>query len=82
RSISTRFAYRRIQSPYENPEADDEYFHLFGAGVETIIKKSFILGCAYQRAIGNQTISHPYFDTFSAQKYQEDRLTVSMAVLF
>lgn len=82
RSISTRFAYRRIQSPYENPDPDDEYFHLFGAGVETIIKKSFILGCAYQRAIGNQTISHSYFDTFSSQKYQEDRLTVSMAVLF
>ncbi|MBU4445433.1 hypothetical protein KJ656_10175 [bacterium] len=82
RSISTRFAYRRIQSPYENPDPDDEYFHLFGAGIETIIKKSFILGCAYQRATGNQTISHSYFDTFSAQKYQEDRLTVSMAVLF
>ncbi len=82
RAISTRIAYRRIPSPYENPDPDDEYFHLFGAGVETIISKSFILGCAYQRAIGNQTISHPYFDTFSAQKYQEDRLTVSMAVLF
>jgi len=82
RTISTRIAYRRIPSPYENPNPDNEYFHLFGAGVETIIKKSFILGCAYQRAIGNQTISHPYFDTFSTQKYQEDRLTVSMAVLF
>jgi hypothetical protein len=82
RTISTRFAYRRIPSPYENPDPDDEYFHLFGAGIETIISKSFILGCAYQRAIGNQTISHPYFDTFSTQKYQEDRLTVSMAVLF
>jgi len=82
RAISTRIAYRRIPSPYENPNPDNEYFHLFGAGVETIIKKSFILGCTYQRAIGNQTISHPYFDTFSTQKYQEDRLTVSMAVLF
>jgi hypothetical protein len=82
RTISTRIAYRRIPSPYENPDPDDEYFHLFGASVETIISKSFILGCAYQRAIGNQTISHPYFDTFSTQKYREDRLTVSMAVLF
>lgn len=82
RTISTRIAYRRIPSPYENPGPDNEYFHLFGAGVETIIKKAFILGCAYQRAIGNQTISHPYFDTFSTQKYQEDRLTASMAVLF
>lgn len=82
RAISTRIAYRRIPSPYENPDPDNEYFQLFGAGIETIFKKSFILGCAYQRAIGNQTISHPYFDTFSTQKYQEDRLTVSMAVLF
>jgi hypothetical protein len=82
RTISTRIAYRRIPSPYENPDPDNEYFHLFGAGIETIINKSFILGCAYQRAIGNQKISHSYFDTFSTQKYQEDRLTVSMAVLF
>jgi hypothetical protein len=82
-AVSTRIAYRRIPSPYENIQnEDDRYYNLYGAGIETILKKSFIIGCAYQRAVGDQTITHPYFDTWSSQKYTEDRLTVSMAVLF
>jgi len=82
-AVSTRLAYRRIPSPYENIQNnDDRCCHLYGAGIETILKKTFIIGCAYQRAVGDQTITHPYFDTWSSQKYTEDRLTVSMAVLF
>ena len=80
--ISTRFAYRRIQSPYENLQNDDEEInHLIGASVETILMKSLILGISYQRAIGNQSVSHPYFDTYSTQSYTNDRLSMSLAIL-
>ncbi|MBN2602249.1 MAG: hypothetical protein JXR87_09675 [Candidatus Marinimicrobia bacterium] len=82
KTISTRFAYRRIPSPYaEVQNNDEEINHLIGASVETILMKSLILGFSYQRAFGNQTVSHPYFGTYSTQSYTNDRLSISLAIL-
>jgi len=83
KALSTRFGYRRIPSPYAELQNDDEEInHLIGASVETILMKSLILGFSYQRAFGNQTVSHPYFGTYSTQSYTNDRLSMSLAILF
>ncbi len=82
KSISTRLAYRLIQSPYEETEDDEAYYHVIGAGIETILNKSIILGCSYQRGFGNLSNFYPYFETSTSQKYTEDRLGLSVAVLF
>ena len=82
KALSTRFAYRRIPSPYADLQNEDEEInHLIGASVETILMKSLILGFSYQRAMGNQTVSHPYFGTYSTQSYTNDRLSMSLAIL-
>jgi len=87
KAISTRFAYRRIPSPYADLQnEDDEINHLLGASVETILMKSLILGFSYQRAIGNQTVPHPYFNydntkVYTTQSYTNDRLSMSLAIL-
>ncbi len=87
KTISTRFAYRRVPSPYaEFMREKDEIHHLFGAGVETILMKSLILGCSYQRVIGSQVVSHPYFSTpettvYSSHSFTNDRLSISLAIL-
>jgi len=81
-SISTRFAYRLVESPYENVADDESYYHVLGAGVETILNKSVIVGCSYQRGFGNLSNFYPYFETTTYQKYTEDRLSLSLAVLF
>ncbi|MFA4838553.1 MAG: hypothetical protein WC703_03655 [Candidatus Neomarinimicrobiota bacterium] len=82
-SFSTRFAYRLVQSPYaELADSDEEYYHVIGANVETILNKSVIIGCSYQRGFGNLSNYYPYFETTTKQKYTEDRLALSLAVLF
>ncbi|MDD5765894.1 MAG: hypothetical protein PHW79_06585 [Candidatus Marinimicrobia bacterium] len=82
-SFSTRFAYRLVQSPYaELEDSDEEYYHVIGANVETILNKSLIIGCSYQRGFGNLSNYYPYFETTTKQKYTEDRLALSLAVLF
>ncbi|RKY59298.1 MAG: hypothetical protein DRP96_07170 [Candidatus Neomarinimicrobiota bacterium] len=80
--ISTRLAYRRIPSPYESLQNEDEEIgHLLGASVETILMKSVIMGISFQRSIGNQTVPHPYFGTYSEQSYTNNRLSLSLAIL-
>jgi len=93
KALSTRFAYRRIPSPYADLQnKDEEINHLIGASVETILMKSLILGFSYQRAIGNQTVSHPYFNeldendniityVYSTQSYTNNQLSLSLAIL-
>jgi len=82
-SFSTRFAYRLVQSPYaELEDSDEEYYHVIGANVETILNKSLIIGCSYQRGFGNLSNFYPYFETTTQQKYTEDRLALSLAILF
>ncbi|PIS28144.1 MAG: hypothetical protein COT43_07120 [Candidatus Marinimicrobia bacterium CG08_land_8_20_14_0_20_45_22] len=82
-SLSTRFAYRRVQSPYADlKDSDEEYYHVIGANVETILNRSLIIGCSYQRGFGNLSNYYPYFETTTKQKYTEDRLALSLAVLF
>jgi len=82
-SISTRLAYRLVPSPFAELEGtDEEYYHLLGAGIETILNKSIIVGCSYQSGFGNQSGFYRYFGTPISQKYSEDRLSFSVAVLF
>lgn len=87
KTISTRVAYRRIPSPYEDLQNEDEEIsHLLGASVETILMKSLILGASYQHSFGNRTVPHPYFNysdtsVFSSQSSTEDRITFSLAIL-
>jgi hypothetical protein len=82
KTISTRFAYRLIPSPYDEIQnTDEEYNHLLGGSVETIIKNSLIIGCSYQRIFGNQTIPHTYFGTYSTQAYTNDLLSLSLAIV-
>ncbi|MCK9483511.1 MAG: conjugal transfer protein TraF [Candidatus Marinimicrobia bacterium] len=82
-SISTRLAYRLIPTPFAELEGtDEEYYQLFGAGVETILNKSIIVGCSYQRGFGNQSGFYRFFGTPVSQKHSEDRLSFSVAVLF
>lgn len=87
RTISTRLAYRRVPSPYAEFMNDaEEINHLLGAGFETILLKSLILGCSYQRVVGNRVVSHPYFSTaettvYSSQSFTNDRLSISLAIL-
>jgi len=82
KAISTRLAYRRVQSPYAEVNDDEAYYHVIGAGVETILNKSIIVGCSYQRGFSNLSNFYPYFETTTYQKYTEDRLGLSVAVLF
>lgn len=82
KSISTRLAYRLVESPYEEVADDESYYHVIGAGVETILNKSIIIGCSYQRGFGNLSSFYPYFETTTYQEYTEDRLALSVAVLF
>ena len=82
KTISTRFAYRLIPSPYDDIQnTDEEYHHLLGGSIETIIKNSLIVGCSYQRSFGNQTIPHAYFGTYSTQSYTNDLLSLSLAIV-
>jgi len=82
KTISTRFAYRLIPSPYDDiRNTDEEYHHLLGGSIETIIKNSLIIGCSYQRSFGNQTIPHAYFGTYSTQSYTNDLLSLSLAIV-
>ncbi len=82
KTISTRLAYRRIPSPYEIfQNKDDKINHLIGASIETILVKSIIIGCSYQRAMGENTISHPYFGSYSTQSFNNNLFSLSMAVL-
>jgi hypothetical protein len=82
KTISTRFAYRLIPSPYEDIQnTDEEYNHLLGGSIETIIRNSLILGCSYQRTLGKQTVPHSYFGTYSTQSYANDLLALSLAII-
>jgi len=82
KTISTRFAYRLIPSPYDDIQnTDEEYHHLLGGSIETIIKNSLIVGCSYQRSFSNQTIPHAYFGTYSTQSYTNDLLSLSLAIV-
>jgi len=82
KSISTRLAYRLVESPYADVADDEAYYQVIGAGIETILNKSIIVGCSYQRGFGNLSNFYPYFETTTYQKYTEDRLALSVAVLF
>jgi len=82
KTISTRFAYRLIPAPYDDIQnTAEEYHHLLGGSMETIIKNSLIVGCSYQRIFGNQTIPHAYFGTYSTQSYANNLLSLSLAVV-
>ena len=81
KTISTRLAYRRIPSPYENFQEKEKINHLVGASIETILAKSVILGGSFQRAMGEQVVSHPYFGSYSTRSFNNNLFTLSIAVL-
>ncbi|HOU17385.1 MAG TPA: type IX secretion system membrane protein PorP/SprF [Candidatus Marinimicrobia bacterium] len=80
--VSTRLAYRLVPSPYAEYEPDEEYYHVMGAGIETILKESIIIGCSFQHGFGNLSNFYRYFETTTTQAYTENRCSISLAVLF
>jgi len=71
-----------VPSPYAEYEPDEEYYHVMGAGIETILKESIIIGCSFQHGFGNLSNFYRYFETTTTQAYTENRGSITLAVLF